>query len=354
MFSLGELAPLTKGTPAIEKFKPWWERFTDYICNGILLLALVGWSHVISVGASGLKCTPKNSSNLADHSLRDNSYSTQRCIQEMSNHMLLSFPYFLLVQWILILFIQTLWLKLPFIKTKIEAFYSIFSKMAKLNPLPDSKSISLYLVPSLNYRRKEDSELQIEYNKLFFLLHDSSILKRAAFVKAVGMFILMVAIVALKIIWLSQTVLFQNNFICKLQERKHAKGYPTMVCNLGTGPLLYGIVIFSIVFIALICFNSLKALHWLLTSKEFVKMERFLDHRTWDMYQTLPGTDDLLFTLHLMFNDIHDSHAMLKLIGYCLKENAKDLKRDGVYPYESTSTDPADEVLEVRTYGSIN
>ena len=345
MFSLGELAPLTKGTDAVEKFKPWWERFTDYICNGILLLALVGWSHVISIGASGLKCVLKNSTHMTDYSIQDNSYSSQRCVQEMSNHMLLSFPYFLFVQWILILFIQTLWLKVPFVKTKIEAFYSIFSKMGKLNPLPDKKSISIYIMPTLNYQRKEDSELQIQYNKLFFLLHDGSILKRASFVKAFGMFILMVAIVALEVIWLSQTVLFQNNFICNLQERKYAKGYPTLVCNLGPGPLLYGLVISNIVFIALICFNSLKALHWLLTAKGFVKMERFLDHKTWEMYQTMPGTDDLLFTLHLMFNDIHDGHAMLKLIGYCLKENAKDLKRDGVYPDDTTSTDFAEEVL---------
>ena len=348
MFSLGELAPLTKGTPAVQKFKPWWERLTDYICNGILMLALVGWSHVISVDASGLKCIPKNSSHVADYSLRDNSYSTQRCIQEMSNHMLLSFPYFLLLQWILILFIQTLWLELPFVKTKIETFYNIFSQMAKLNPLPDkvSKSISLDLMPSLNYERKQEGDLQIEYNKLFFLLHDRSILKRAAFIKAVGMLILMVAIVAFEIIWLLRTVLFQNNFICDLHKRKHAKGYPTLVCNLGTGALLYGIVIFSVAFLALICFNSLKSLHWLLTSKESVKMERFLDHETWEMYQTMPGTGDFLFTLNLMFNDIHDGHAMLKLIGYCLIENAKDLKRDGVYPSETFSTDLAEEVLK--------
>lgn len=266
MISLADAIRLESGNPAVNAFKPWWEVWLDYILNGFLIVVLFALAGVTISGTPGLTCLPTDT-NQTSLNYATNFYLNAVCTTHVDGHILITYPYIILVQWLILFLLHISWFNLPSLKAFLASAFDTFQKLEKeANPrlaaeeskLPSTsngdggdtyvlgkKSSMVYLVDWLQYM------LQFKYYIVHLYIIKSVSSSAFTAVLSVGL--------------ISSLVYFQwkTVFPCHLQGIMPPP-FDHSSCSFPAAPYVYSIVVLNVIFTITLCVFNLVAVHWII------------------------------------------------------------------------------------------
>ena len=131
MFSVSQIAPYLSDDNPRRKFKPWWEDVSDYLTHALLIIAMLSWTFLFQDSSSGISCISKDPRNPKVFNTIYAKYFSQKCALEIFNGCFAYYPYHAFFQWMILLFCQLFWLKLPQVNSKLEVMHQILEMLGQ-------------------------------------------------------------------------------------------------------------------------------------------------------------------------------------------------------------------------------
>lgn len=250
MLSLGQITPYLSYAGQVKRFKPWWEYIADYLSHVLLLVALFSWTFVLQQNGSGVNCLLKESSSTLFWNSIFSRYCSQRCAVDLYNGVLVHYPYLVFLQWMLLLFCQMFWLKLPVVNTKLKALQNI------IQSIEDTEEKG---------KKKKPCRSGVKYRLLFLLEDDASVISYMYWAKSITIFCISTFFLFLlsygfpmwKKLWANRNI---QCFVKDPEYRRISLICPQLVCNVGSGRLMFLLVATNhIVLVLFIFFFALVA-----------------------------------------------------------------------------------------------
>lgn len=338
MITVSDAARFAEESVGTKKFKAWWETILDYTILGLLLLTIFSWAKVISVEASGLLCIPLNPKIGYSYNLAK--YFNSRCAQEFDNKLLIYYPYFLFVLWLMLFFVQKLWLKIPVVRCRFESFHKIFTEMIKIySKLKNSniKSSFFQAEPKCasyslkssdeNYLHEKESTtydnlviLDIR-NNLIMLLEKKSFLSTIYMTKNIVLLTILISTIIGLTYWISsgKLYMFKANFHCHLDGKKTFTPVDMFTCNFTSAPFLHVIILISITLQFLTVIFCTRALIWSFSKNKIFLDSELKEKRLRSTLLKYSGYVDLQFCFGLLQCTIQERNAILNVFEKCSK-----------------------------------
>ena len=131
MLSVSQIAPYLSDDNPRRKFKPWWEDLSDYLTHALLIIAMLSWTFLFQDSSSGISCILKDPQNSKVFNTIYAKYFSQKCALEIFNGCFAYYPYHTFFQWMILLFCQLFWLKLPQVNSKLEVVHQIIEMLVQ-------------------------------------------------------------------------------------------------------------------------------------------------------------------------------------------------------------------------------
>ena len=261
MLSVSQIAPYLSDESPRRRFKPWWEDVADYLTHALLITALFSWTFLLQDHSSGINCILQDGHRSIVFNTIYARYLSQKCALEIFNGCFTYYPYYVFFQWMLLLFCQIFWLKLPQVNSKLEVMHQILDKLKQANKIKDEKQKG---------RKRENSKIGLasqcnveSYARLrlqFFLEEQKMTISKIYICKSFitfGMAIVFFGLIFHQFpgwtgLWRTQNISYNTSLS---KERKEAMRLH-MFCNLGCGRITF----------VLICLNLTILLSFIITS----------------------------------------------------------------------------------------
>ncbi|KAF0989649.1 hypothetical protein HZS_460 [Henneguya salminicola] len=318
MISFSDVKRYINDTPAVMKFKPWWEISLDLLLAGLFLIMILAWTRSYTVEAGGLVCIPLNG-DASSFSTTDARYTQSRCYMESSVSTIEFYPYILLMQWCVMFLCQISWIWIPSVTAKFLYFYNIFNEIVTIDPTFVFNPNNCGMLPELDYNDENRAKLKVIHDKITFVLMDknylSIIYRRKSYILTFIVFICALILV----LWLSFVEFLNSNFTCKLDGGEAKKAMPLAVCNVSPHMFVYGIMILHVLILSLMLLFSIKSIIWhRQMNRRFRNSSDKLFGEFAADYKGLPGYEDLALILELVKVNVRDGHFILTAVIYVL------------------------------------
>ena len=326
MISLSDAKRFSEESPAIKKFKPWWEIIIDYILLALLLICLLAWARVTSLEASGLVCVP-TSANVT-YGFPEYRYANSRCSQEFETKLVLYYPYLLFLQWLISFLVQRTWMKVPVVMTKLDAFHNIFYEMCLITPTFKRSKHSFCMLPNIVYEDESYNKVKVLHDKLMFLLTEKSYLLRIYRAKVLILLGFSTNFVTGMVLWLYHIYIPKADIPCNLSGDENAREFNNLICNFSSAFFLYSAMCLNFILLCLVILFSSYGLYWSVMQNSFAEHTGIFGQMI-DLYTGLPGFNDLQFCMSLVRSNVRDGNITFEIIKSCLKQEARQLEDKG-------------------------
>lgn len=334
MISVSDAARFAEESISTKKFKGWWETILDNVILGLLLLTLFSWAKVISVEASGFLCIPIDPK--VGYSFNLAKYFNTRCVQSFEQKLLLYYPYFIFVLWLLLFLVQRTWMKIPFVRCRLDSFHKLFTEMIKVSSKMKYRSINKTIakremneIDQISTSNCNEQLLEVAITEMrqhiLMILDRQSLLLQCYITKNTIMLLIAACSSSFLVYWISTLDLFQANFHCHLDASETFTPLHNFTCNFPSAPFLYVIIFISIGLQNLIMFFSLYALYWMFskrTKKNILKCGLVLTKAR--------GFSDLKYCLELFRCTFQEREKIIESLSqqYCRPEQTLVLGRN--------------------------
>ncbi|KII66153.1 hypothetical protein RF11_11975 [Thelohanellus kitauei] len=335
MIGLSDVRRYVGFKPAVTRFKPWWDLGIDLLLFGMLILVLLAWNRSYYVESGGIICVPLDgdTENFATSTGR---YMASRCFAESSIRKIQAYPYYLYLQWILLLLGHISWLYIPSVNAKLEYFYEIFKEIVSIDPIFVYDPEKIRMIPEIDYNPEDKKKFRIIHDRITFILMDKKNLtvmyRRKSWLLAT-----LVLLCFFLIVFDIAIMHFGNaNFKCNLKEGQARIKMPPAVCNFSPFLFTYGIIILHLTFLFFMFILCLKAIIWLHKTISITKNNSSREAGEYSpYYKGLPGYEDLVFVIELFKLNFCDGNFSLNSIVYVLTskydtDTSRIVKHDGV------------------------
>lgn len=331
MLSLAQVAPIVSEGVEVKRFKPWWEYITDYATHFLLWLGLMSWTNVLNDDASGVKCVLQNTTKAHYWNSIYARFCSQRCALELYDGVLVHYPYLLFLQWIVLLFIQILWLKLPFVSSKLEAMHKIIEGIKNQKANTDINKINKNFATNARINKQCKDQPSIEEARLQFLLEDTPTcnLCEVYYLKCISVFTISASFCVCIFKGFPKFIRLHHERNIKCIFAKTNQECPPQFCHLESGRLVFGLIIANLTVLGIFSIISLSAL-LVMHSKAKRINKQFSPY-----VRGKRGWSDVCFALCLMNLDLRRGAYLLKDLKKCIPRtsSSNEVFRDA----ESTS-----------------
>lgn len=323
MLSLSDVSKFIQGSPGIERFKPWWERGLDMLIVGLFMSLIMIWGRSVLVESFGMICIniEDNASNLPTNDMR---FVASVCQQHSSAMTFVSYPYILLLQWLILVISQNLWLKIPAISARLDTFEGMINDLLKVDPIFITDTSNNQMLPRVEYDDDALPKIKVLNDKFMFILRDSSYVAEMYKWKTILQNIISIIFLLFTTLWIFWIGFFKVDFACNVPQLRYfsnSMGSITkqpfdsvFACSLGPSIYLYCTMIVHIFSLALILFLNIWSLYWFLFTQMSFADRTNIFGESKDDCKGLPGMADLQFCLALLSYNLHDGNYSLEVV----------------------------------------
>ena len=289
---------------AVNRFRPWWEVFTFYSLNGLLMVVTFALAGVTISGTYAIWCFPVGNDTALDTSIV--AYANARCSRIFEGRYLIYFPYGMFLEWTVFLAVQLLWFRLPGTFFLFQQLSEVFSEFSTLKPVQYNTQKRMRRgiaglsskLTGLQLNENKDTKEKIRHlvNRLMEILQKNNSLLLMYAVKAIFLSLCSAIVVIVSTQWLS-TRGWHASFYCDMTLYIPVV-YKDMTCSLPAAPFLYGLMTCNIIFAFSICLCNLRAIIWILRFKTIYSHYREAFGK-WQFLVEKIGFRDFCFCLNL-------------------------------------------------------
>ena len=174
MLSVSQITPYLSEENPKRRLKPWWENFNDFLTHSLLVIVMLSWNFLLQDYSSGVNCILQDANKPQLWNTIYAKYYSQKCAFQVFEGCLVYFPYYVFVQWMLFLFCQMLWLKLPQVNSKLNVMYQICEKLNQAEKaILESKQIKSELFSNSEALTRKTIEDYVRIKLYYFISEDS-------------------------------------------------------------------------------------------------------------------------------------------------------------------------------------
>lgn len=304
MISFNDAARFSEESKAVKTFKPWWDVVLDYLLVGLLLIALLSWTRVISTDSSGLICVPRDKT--VSYGFVFAKYFNAKCTQESEARLLLYYPYFLFLQWLVLFLLQTSWLKIPAVKNRFDCYYYLFTQLMCAEKPYHHYHSSYDVLDAIDdeYGTVNSEALRSARNKVMLLLREKSILIWIYLAKVVSLFVFSLVFFCLMVYWVMTLNFKQVDFDCKFNIKANVITN-NLICNFSPAFFLYGVILANLGFLVFLFFISFYATYWMSSGRHLLNLPD---------KKNMPGVMDIQFCVDLITSNLKNGQDIQLLL----------------------------------------
>lgn len=316
MDTLSNFQKYTSVHPSVQKFKPWSELFIEILLAALFSIGFVAWSQTI-VEAGGLICVP-TIGNTADFSLSESRFVSSNCQMEFEPRMLIFYPYYILLNFGILLICHVLWSKIPSVVTKLSTYCSLFQQISKLTPIFPKNSPNNRVLPTFDHNEHAKEKVKMLHERILFMLLEKSTVMKIYIKKCRLMSVTCILSIFVTILWIWLSNFGNTTYKCVLNQKNVAKDLGEFSCDISPCIYIFGVMIFHLFCLLMIFILSLHATFFSVKFKS--NLDVFSSDENYDRFKGLPGIQDFVFCVALLRTNFPDGLYTFHSLKYVLTQ----------------------------------